>query len=312
MAADKLTAISEMFRVYHSALDVLESRLDGAFDAAVSAIADHDGTVIVCGMGKSGLVGRKISATLSSTGTPSVFLHPAEAMHGDLGIVREKDIVILISHSGETDEVVHLLPAFQRRNVTLIALVGRPASSLGRAADIVLNAAIDKEACPLNLAPTTSTLTALVVGDALAIALMDKRGFKAEDFAKTHPGGKLGKKLLTRVSDHMQNDALPFVAADALMSDVIVAMTKGRLGLALVGDAENLDGVITDGDLRRMLVDGRDLSRCVARDIMSAKPLTIQPDVNFGEAEEKMTEARVQCLIVMDEAQRVCGVIQIF
>ena len=312
MAAQKLTAIAEMFQAYHGALESVEARIDDAFDNAVTKIADHNGTVIVCGMGKSGLVGRKISGTLSSTGTPSVFLHPAEAMHGDLGIVRDKDIIIMISHSGETEEVVHLLPAFKRRNATLIALVGRPSSSLGRAADIVLNAAVDKEACPLNLAPTTSTLTALVIGDAIAIALMDKRGFRAEDFAATHPGGKLGKKLLTRVSDHMQKDNLPFVNADALMSDVIIAMTEGKMGLALIGRPDALKGIVTDGDLRRMLVKGMDLSRSKARDVMSPTPLTIRPDVSFGNAEDKMMEARVQCLVVMDEAQIVRGVIQIY
>ena len=312
MAAQKLTAIAEMFQAYHGALDSIEARIDDAFDKVIAKIADHNGTVIVCGMGKSGLVGRKISGTLSSTGTPSVFLHPAEAMHGDLGIVRDKDIIILISHSGETEEVVHLLPAFKRLNATLIALVGRPSSSLGRAADIVLNAAVDKEACPLNLAPTTSTLTALVIGDAIAIALMDKRGFRAEDFAATHPGGKLGKKLLTRVSDHMQKDNLPFVNADALMSDVIIAMTEGKMGLALIGRPDALKGIVTDGDLRRMLVKGMDLSRSKARDVMSPTPLTIRPDVSFGNAEDKMMEARVQCLVVMDEAQIVRGVIQIY
>ena len=275
-------------------------------------ILSAQGSVIVCGMGKSGLVGRKISATLSSTGTPSVFLHPAEAMHGDLGIVRTGDVMILISYSGETEEIVRLLPALRRLEVKIIAIVGQVNSSLGKAASICLDAAVDKEACPLNLAPTTSTLTTLVLGDALAILLMQERGFKSVDFAATHPGGKLGKKLLNTVGDVMRTHDLPFVRPDTPMIDVILAMTEGRLGLALVGEADNLLGIITDGDLRRMLVEGGNLAESIASQIMNPAPQTISSATALGDAEEVMADARIQCLVVTDTDGMVAGVIQIF
>ena len=305
-------AVEDMFATYRSALDRLEAGFGTAFDEAVEMIATAQGHLIVCGMGKSGLVGRKIAATLASTGTPSLFLHPAEAIHGDLGMVRRGDVILLISNSGETEEVVRLLPAFQRLDTKLIALVGRVNSTMADASDVVLDASVDKEACPLNLAPTTSTLTALVMGDALAIALMTRQGFEPQDFAATHPGGKLGQRLLTRVSDRMVVQNLPFVAADAPMSEVIVQMTEGRLGLALVGTAEALQGIITDGDLRRMLTQGHDLKTTLARDVMTPDPLSVDPQMMMAEAEEKMLEARVQCLMVKDAHGQLCGVLQIY
>ncbi len=257
--------VDDMFDAYQHALRDLRARLGNGIFTAAEMVLSHKGNVIVCGMGKSGLVGRKIAATLASTGTPAIFLHPAEAMHGDLGIVRHGDVMILISNSGETEEIVRLLPALRRLEVQIIALVGNVASSLGKAAAICLDSSVDKEACPLNLAPTTSTLTTLVLGDALAIMLMEMRGFKAHDFAATHPGGKLGKKLLNQVRDVMRTHDLPFVHAEQPMSEVIVEMTQGRLGLAVVGSAEKLEGIITDGDLRRMLLDGGDLHQLKAR-----------------------------------------------
>ena len=301
-----------MFATYKAALDRLEAGIGADFDQAVALIADNPGHLIVCGMGKSGLVGRKIAATLSSTGTPALFLHPAEAIHGDLGMVRKADNVLLISNSGETEEIVRLLPALQRLEARLIALVGNPASTMARQAELVLDISVDKEACPLNLAPTTSTLTTLVMGDALAIALMRARGFQPEDFAATHPGGKLGQRLLTRVRDRAFTDNLPFVDADQPMSEVIVRMTEGRLGLALVGTADKLEGIITDGDLRRLMVEGHDLAATRAGAVMNTKPLTIEADVMMAEAEEKMLEARVQCLVVLDKAGQFCGIVQIF
>ena len=301
-----------MFATYKAALDRLEAGIGADFDQAVALIADNPGHLIVCGMGKSGLVGRKIAATLSSTGTPALFLHPAEAIHGDLGMVRKADNVLLISNSGETEEIVRLLPALQRLEARLIALVGNPASTMARQAELVLDISVDKEACPLNLAPTTSTLTTLVMGDALAIALMRARGFQPEDFAATHPGGKLGQRLLTRVRDRAFTDNLPFVDADQPMSEVIVRMTEGRLGLALVGTADKLEGIITDGDLRRLMVEGHDLAGTRAGSVMNTKPLTIEADVMMAEAEEKMLEARVQCLVVLDKTGQFCGIVQIF
>jgi arabinose-5-phosphate isomerase len=297
---------------YKSAIDRLINHLDQRFDNAVDMMHQSTGQVIVCGMGKSGLFGQKISSTLASTGTPSIFLHPAEALHGDLGRVRSNDVLLLISNSGETEEIIRLLPAFERIGIASIAFTGNMNSSLARHCRVVLDISVDREACPLNLAPTTSGLTTLVMGDALAIALMEKRGFKVEDFAATHPGGALGKRLLTRVTDQMITEKLPFVNGDELMSSAIVTMTEGRLGIALVGTADHLEGIITDGDLRRAIGNQVNFQQIKARDLMSPSPLSIMPDAKMAEAEAKMQEARVQCLIVMDNQHHVCGVVQIF
>jgi arabinose-5-phosphate isomerase len=297
---------------YKSAIDRLINHLDQRFDNAVDMMLQSTGQVIVCGMGKSGLFGQKISSTLASTGTPSIFLHPAEALHGDLGRVRSNDVLLLISNSGETEEIIRLLPAFERIGIASIAFTGNMNSSLARHCRVVLDISVDREACPLNLAPTTSGLTTLVMGDALAIALMEKRGFKVEDFAATHPGGALGKRLLTRVTDQMITEKLPFVNGDELMSSAIVTMTEGRLGIALVGTADHLEGIITDGDLRRAIGNQVNFQQIKARDLMSPSPLSIMPDAKMAEAEAKMQEARVQCLIVMDNQHHVCGVVQIF
>lgn len=297
---------------YKSAIDRLINHLDQRFEGAVDMMLQSTGQVIVCGMGKSGLFGQKISSTLASTGTPSIFLHPAEALHGDLGRVRSNDVLLLISNSGETEEIIRLLPAFERIGIASIAFTGNMNSSLARHCRVVLDISVDREACPLNLAPTTSGLTTLVMGDALAIALMEKRGFKVEDFAATHPGGALGKRLLTRVTDQMITEKLPFVDGDELMSSAIVTMTEGRLGIALVGTADHLEGIITDGDLRRAIGDQVDFQQTKARDLMSPSPLSVMPDAKMAEAEAKMQEARVQCLIVMDNQHHVCGVVQIF
>lgn len=304
--------INNMFSTYHAALTKLENGLDERFEQSVNVISQTGQHVIICGMGKSGLVGRKIAATLSSTGTAALFLHPAEAIHGDLGMVREKSVVILISHSGETEEVVKLLPALRRLDAKIIALVGSLDSTLAKASNIVLDASIDKEACPLNLAPTTSTLTTLVMGDALAIALMNRSGFKPEDFAANHPGGMLGMRLLSRVKDRMVQKELPLVKPNMPMSEVIVRMTEARLGLALVHKDNLLRGIITDGDLRRMLVLGTNLSSTLAGDVMNGSPLTIREDEMMVVAEEKMLEARVQSLVVVDKKGHINGVVQIY
>ncbi len=304
--------INNMFSTYHAALTKLEMGLDERFEQSVNVISQTGQHVIICGMGKSGLVGRKIAATLSSTGTAALFLHPAEAIHGDLGMVREKSVVILISHSGETEEIVKLLPALRRLDAKIIALVGSLVSTLAKASHIVLDASIDKEACPLNLAPTTSTLTTLVMGDALAIALMNRSGFKPEDFAANHPGGMLGMRLLSRVKDRMVQKELPLVKPNMPMSEVIVRMTEARLGLALVHNDNLLRGIITDGDLRRMLVLGTNLSSTLAGDVMNESPLTITEDEMMVVAEEKMLEARVQSLVVVDNKGHINGVVQIY
>ena len=310
-----IASAKTLLSTYQTAIARLEHGLEGALEAAASLILEHDGHLVVCGMGKSGLVGRKIAATLSSTGTPALFLHPAEAIHGDLGMVRQNDVMILISNSGETEEVVKLLPALKRLNVKIISLIGRLDSALGRAANVILDASVDKEACPLNLAPTTSSMAALVIGDALAVTLMEQRAFQPEDFAARHPGGKLGQKLLNTVGDKMISGTLPFVSPDMMMSEVIVAMTQGRLGLAIVGDTNNLHGIITDGDLRRMLVEQRSLDGTMARDVMNASPQTIAATANLGDAEDKMAQAKIQSLLVReteDTNAPICGVIQIF
>ena len=305
-------AARRLFTAYGDAITRLDNALGAPFEAAVEMILATSGHVVVCGMGKSGLIGRKIAATLASTGTPSLFLHPAEAIHGDLGMVRSGDVMILISNSGETEEIVRLLPALQRLDARIIALTAGQASSMARAAQIVLDISVDREACPLNLAPTTSAMNTLVLGDAIAVALMEARGFEAADFAMTHPGGALGRRLLTRVRDQMRSDALPFVDAGAPVQDAVLVMTEGRLGMALVGSADNLQGVVTDGDLRRLLVRGVDLATTPVGEVASSSPLTITADQLMADAEARMQESRVQCLVVTDGSDHVVGVVQIF
>ncbi len=305
-------AARRLLAAYGDAITRLDKALGAPFEAAVEMILATTGHVVVCGMGKSGLIGRKIAATLASTGTPSLFLHPAEAIHGDLGMVRSGDVMILISNSGETEEIVRLLPALQRLDAKIIALTAGEASSMARAAQIVLDISVDREACPLNLAPTTSAMNTLVLGDAIAVALMEARGFAAADFAMTHPGGALGRRLLTRVRDQMRSDALPFVDAGAPVQDAILVMTEGRLGMALVGSADNLQGVLTDGDLRRLLVRGVDLAATPVGEVASSSPLTITADQLMADAEARMQESRVQCLVVTDGSDHVVGVVQIF
>ena len=268
--------------------------------------------IIVCGMGKSGLVGRKISSTLASTGTPSIYLHPADAIHGDLGKVQKKSVVLLISYSGETGEIIALIPALKRLEVNIIALTGVKNSTLASKSDIVLDTSVDREACPLNLAPTTSTMITMVLGDALAVSLMELKNFKQEDFALTHPGGSLGRRLLSSVKDEMKQNNLPFIDQNSIVQDVLVKMTEGRLGLALVGTKEELKGVITDGDIRRALIDNKNFAELKAKDLMNTNPLTALESDNLQVAEKRMREAKVQCLIVKNLMNEVVGVIQIF
>jgi arabinose-5-phosphate isomerase len=299
-------------KAYKLAIERLEKMLGDEFISAIDLMNNASGHIIVCGMGKSGLVGRKISSTLASTGTPSIFLHPAEAIHGDLGKVQANALILLISYSGETGEILALIPALKRLNVTIIALTGEKKSTLANNASVILDMSVDREACPLNLAPTTSTMVTMVLGDALAVSLMELKNFKQEDFALTHPGGSLGKRLLSNVQDEMKYNNLPFVLKDLDIQDVLIKMTEGRLGLAIVGSKENLIGVITDGDIRRALVERPNFSSLKARDIMNESPLIAIETDNMQLAENRMREAKVQCLIVKNKIDEVVGVIQIF
>ena len=299
-------------QAYKLAIERFEKMLGQEFVSAVTVMNETSEHIIVCGMGKSGLVGRKISATLASTGTPSIFLHPAEAIHGDLGKVQKNSVVLLISYSGETGEILALIPALKRLNVTIIALTGVIQSTLASNADIILDMSVDREACPLNLAPTTSTMITMVLGDALAVGLMERKNFKQEDFALTHPGGALGRRLLSNVKDEMKQVNLPFVNKESNVQDVLIKMTECRLGLALVGSKEKLYGVITDGDIRRALIDNSNFSNLKANDLMNKNPLTAIETDNLQLAETRMREAKVQCLVVKNKIDEVVGVIQIF
>ena len=305
------TALS-LTKAYKLAIERLEKMFGDDFISAVDIIHNASGHVIVSGMGKSGLVGRKISSTLASTGTPSLFLHPAEAIHGDLGKVQANAVVLLISYSGETGEILTLIPALKRLNVTIIALTGEKKSTLAKNSSVILDMSVDREACPLNLAPTTSTMMTMVLGDALAVSLMELKNFKQEDFALTHPGGSLGKRLLSKVQDEMKINNLPFVLKDSNIQNVLIKMTQGRLGLAIVGSKQKLEGVITDGDIRRTLIDRPDFSSLKAKDIMNNSPLISIETDNMLLAENRMREAKVQCLIVKNKIDEVVGVIQIF
>ena len=305
------TALS-LTKAYKFAIERFEKMLGKEFASAVTLMNKTSEHIIVCGMGKSGLVGRKISSTLASTGTPSIFLHPAEAIHGDLGKVQKKSVVLLISYSGETDEILALIPALKRLNVTIIAMTGVKKSTLASIADIILDMSVDREACPLNLAPTTSTMITMVLGDALAVGLMELKDFKQEDFALTHPGGSLGRRLLSNVKDEMKQVNLPFVDKEVNVQNVLIKMTEGRLGLALVGSKEKLYGVITDGDIRRALIDNSNFTNLKAIDLMNKNPLTASEMDNLQLAEKRMREAKVQCLVVKNKIDEVVGVIQIF
>jgi len=297
------------------ALHELRARLDGeagvAFTRAVQAVLASQGRVAVMGMGKSGHVGRKIAATLASTGTPALFVHPAEAHHGDLGMVQPGDVVLAISNSGESEELTGLLPVLKRQGVTLIAMTGKPTSALARHADIVLDSAVAQEACPLNLAPTASTTTQMALGDALAVVLLDARGFKAEDFARSHPGGSLGRKLLTHLRDVMRSgDAVPRVAPEAGFGEVMSEMSRKGLGATAVVDAAGaLLGIFTDGDLRRKIEAGTDLRSLSARELMTPAPRTIRDDVLAAEAVALMETHRINTLLVTDAAGLLVGAV---
>lgn len=283
------------------ALQSMSERIDEGFERAVSIVMGMRGRVVVLGMGKSGIVGQKIAATLASTGTPAFFVHPGEAFHGDLGMIRSIDVALLISNSGETEEVIRILPFLKYQQNKIIAMIGSTASTLAQHADVVLDVGVEREACNNNLAPTSSTTCAMVMGDALAVALSVERNFQPEDFARFHPGGSLGRKLLTRVEDVMHRD-LPFVRSGSSLNETILIMTAGRLGVALIVDGDHrLKGLLTDGDLRRALVNPLSISMTNSVDAyMSKNPLTVDAKMKLIDAENLMRERKVRCLVVTD------------
>jgi arabinose-5-phosphate isomerase len=285
--------------------------LTADFVQVVHAILGIKGRVVIMGMGKSGHVGRKITATLASTGTAAMFVHPAEASHGDLGMVQDGDLVLAISNSGESDELAAILPVLKRQGVPLVAMTGGLQSTLAKHADFVLNSGVRKEACPLNLAPTASTTAQMALGDALAVALLDARGFKAEDFARSHPGGALGRRLLTHVSDVMRSgDAVPAVAPEATFSELMREMSAKGLGAsAIVNPQRHVVGVFTDGDLRRLIEKGADMRSLNAEQVMSAKPRTIRVDALAAQAADLMEQHRITSLLVVDEHGALCGAV---
>jgi arabinose-5-phosphate isomerase len=308
-----LETARRVLRIEAAAIEDLMKRLDASFERAVDLLFACKGRVAVTGMGKSGLIGRKIAATFSSTGTPSFFLHPAEALHGDLGMLASGDVVLALSYGGETEELVALLPTLQRLNISIIALTGQPRSSLASASAVVLDCSVKEEACSLNLAPTASTTAALALGDALAVSLLDRRGFDTTDFAALHPSGRLGKKLM-RVEALMHSDAaMPRVAPSAKMPDIIYEMSKKGLGMTTVVDESGrLAGIVTDGDLRRLMQSrGGEAIALTAEQAMTRTPATVGPRELASTALSKMEQRKITSVVVVDENQRVCGVLHL-
>jgi arabinose-5-phosphate isomerase len=308
-AARALALAHQTFDIEAQALLGLKARTGDAFAAAVELILGCRGRVVVMGMGKSGHIGRKIAATLSSTGTPALFVHPGEASHGDLGMVAPGDVVLAISNSGESDELNAILPVLKRLDVRLLAMTGGADSSLARHADLRLDSAVLQEACPLNLAPTASTTAQLALGDALAVALLDARGFRTEDFARSHPGGALGRKLLTHVRDVMRSGAdVPRVGAQAGFIELMREMTDKGLGATAIADAEGrVLGIFTDGDLRRLVARGEDLRSLRAHEVMHPRPHLVRDDALAVDAADMMERHRVTSLLVVDGDDRLIG-----
>ncbi|WP_297443787.1 KpsF/GutQ family sugar-phosphate isomerase [Sulfurimonas sp.] len=303
----------EVFELEAEAIKGLCEKLDDNFTQTVELILQSKGRLVISGMGKSGHIGAKIAATLASTGTPSFFMHPAEAFHGDLGMLTQNDILLAISNSGESEEIVKIIPFVKKRGITLIGMAGDEKSTLARESDYFLNISIEKEACPLQLAPMSSTTVSLAMGDALAAALMKKRNFKPENFAMYHPGGSLGKKLLTNLKDIMTSKDLPTVDLKSDFQDVITTITRGKLGLCIVVDDGLIKGIITDGDLRRTLQETDkirfDLS---AQEMMTKNPKTIHENKMAVDAEAYMIENKIKELLVVDDDEKLVGVVQLF
>jgi arabinose-5-phosphate isomerase len=302
-----------VFDIEIESLKEVANSIGDDFTAAVNAILESKGKLIVAGVGKSGLIGRKIAATLASTGTPSFFLHPGEAFHGDLGMVEHDDLVILISYSGETDEILKIIPFLKWNNNKIISVTGNPNSTIAKNSDYNLNVCITREACPLELAPTSSTTVTLVMGDALAIALMEARQFQHEDFARFHPGGSLGRKLLVKVKDLMRKENLPFIDKNASFTEMLLCMSEGKLGMVIVGRADRVEGIVTDGDLRRALVRNPDTKQLHIDDMMTVNPVIVEPEEYIHQAEQLMIDRKIATILVGSAQNRtVTGVYQIY
>lgn len=306
---DFLAMAREALAIEAQAVSALAERLNQQFSQATTAILNCKGRIILIGVGKSGLIAKKIAATFASTGTPSFFVHATEASHGDLGMITQEDVVIALSNSGNTEELVAVLPAIARRGAKIVAMTGKLDSALARQADLVLDCGVEKEACPLNLAPTASTTAALALGDALAVVVLKARGFSEEDFALSHPGGSLGRKLLTHVSDVMRKgDRIPTVSPSASISSAILEITKKGLGMtAVVGANNKLLGVFTDGDLRRLIEQGLDLRGLLVSEVMNSAPKCISPDKLAVEAVRMMEVSHISQVVVTDEQGHIVG-----
>lgn len=302
-----------VFDIEIESLQHVAGLIDDEFTKVVNVILESTGKLVVIGIGKSGLIGKKIAATLASTGTPSFFLHPGEAFHGDLGMVSSNDMVMLISYSGETDEVLRIIPFLTWNKNLVIGVTGNPNSTVAKNSHHHLNIKISREACPLELAPTSSTTAALVMGDALAIALMESRGFQQHDFARFHPGGSLGRKLLVKVKDLMRTDKLPFINENASFMELLLSMSAGRLGMVMVGNATFIKGIVTDGDLRRALLQHPDTSTLTVAEIMTSNPIIIEGEEFVSRAEQLMIEKKITTLLVGSAKGRtIQGVYQIY
>jgi arabinose-5-phosphate isomerase len=311
---DELLALAaEVLDIESRAVKDLKSRLNDDFVAACRLCMETAGRVVVTGMGKSGHVSNKIAATLASTGTPAFFMHPAEASHGDVGMITKHDLLLAISYSGETEEIITILPVVKRMGAKLLAMTGNPNSTMAKTADVHLDVSVAEEACPLNLAPTASTTATLAMGDAMAVALLKNRGFTAEDFARSHPSGNLGKRLLLRVADVMHSgDRIPAVSADVTLRDALLEMTDKGLGMTAIVDAKNkVMGIYTDGDLRRTLDTGADVRSTAIRDVMHTNCKTISPDLLAAEALHLLEEYKITSLLVVDESNTLVGALNI-
>ena len=303
----------EVFEIESKEIANLSKRLTDDFEKAINAILQSSGKLIVSGMGKSGIIGKKIAATLASTGTPSFFLHPGEAYHGDLGMIEENDIVLLISNSGETDEVLKLIPFLKHQKNCTISMSNNDDSTLAKNTNYHLNIAVDKEACPLFLAPTSSTTATLVMGDALAVTLMKLRDFKEENFAKFHPGGSLGRRLLTTVGDVMKKKNLPIISSQATIKEVIQKISEGKLGLVVIIDNNKIIGIITDGDIRRTMESReKDFFNLKAEDLMSIHPKLIYDTDKLISASNIMSRHKINSLLVVNESNDLMGVVQVY
>ena len=302
----------KVFAIEQEMLAEVANGLDGHFEASIQAILECKGKIVVIGMGKSGHIGQKIAATLSSTGTPSFFVHPAEAFHGDLGMISKDDMVLLISYSGETDEMLRIIPFLKWNGNRCVALTGNANSTLARESEFHLNIHVSQEACPLALAPTSSTTATLVMGDALAVTLMEARGFKPEDFARFHPGGSLGRRLLHKVRDYMQTEHLPYIDESAGGHDLVLKLSAGRLGLVLVQDARGqFVGIITDGDLRRAMNHIDNIKELKVSSLCNRNPFKVSADTPIHEAEQIMVEKKILSVLVEDQGE-ICGVCQLY